>query len=516
MAVGLIETTIALAESSPEATAVCEIDTGRSFSRGAILAAAIRLADELDALVPPGSTVMLHGPGGAGYWAGLLAILGTGRRLLPVGVETVDADRAALAEAHRVEVVVETDAARATDAAVDGSIARLQVVFEDDPKAGLGAGLGTGLGTGLRVGDAARRLDRGANASLLLRSSGSTGRPAVALREAAALDRVSATLVEVLGLREDDRVLVTVPMQHAYGIEHGVFAPMRAGATVAFKAGFDLMAGAAALLDGTTVFPAVPVTLEAATRVAQDGSRLRLAYTAGAPLPESVATAFETAWGVPVGDLYGMTEVGTITFGPGDDRRDGARAAARPVRGVSIGVIDPEAEDAAAVIRTSGAGELVVRSDAMFTGYLDGVDAPPAPGRRVDGHLRTGDLGEIDDDGRVRITGRAKLQFDVGGLKVNPEEVEAVLSRIAQIREVAVVPVSLSETVTRVMAVIVPEPGMDIGPAGFEIAVRVTGRRHLAPHQRPRIVRIVDELPRSATGKLLRGRLMDGLISADG
>jgi acyl-coenzyme A synthetase/AMP-(fatty) acid ligase len=294
-------------------------------------------------------------------------------------------------------------------------------------------------------------------------------------------------------------------MQHAYGIEHGVMAPMRAGATVAFKAGFDLMAGAEALLDGTTVFPAVPVTLEAATRVARTDHTLRLAYTAGSPLPESVRTAFEAAWNVPVGDLYGMTEVGTITWGFGDDRR--------AVPGVSIGVVDPESDDASATIRSTGAGEIVVRSDAMSTGYLAEAGVRPDPGRRIDGHLRTGDLGEIDENGRLRITGRAKLQFDVGGLKVNPEEVEAVLLTIEQIREVAVVPVALSETVTRVMAVVVLDPDMNIGPAGLDIAIRVRSRERLAPHQRPRIVQVVEELPRSATGKLLRGRLIDAFTA---
>ena len=492
MAVGLIRAVIDAAIADPQRPAVVEVDHGIEVSRGAMLHEASRLAAMLDATTPENATVMLHGPGGAAYWAGLLAVFGTGRRLLPVGTETVATDRAALADAHRVVAVIETSAdATWSDPPSDAVV--IPVAF------------GTADDSEVEVEAAAARLDRAATASLLLRSSGTTGRPGVALREAEALDRVSATLVDVLGLRDDDRVLATLPMQHAYGIEHGVMAPMRAGATVAFKAGFDLMAGAEALLDGTTVFPAVPVTLEAATRVARTDHTLRLAYTAGSPLPESVRTAFEAAWNVPVGDLYGMTEVGTITWGFGDDRR--------AVPGVSIGVVDPESDDASATIRSTGAGEIVVRSDAMSTGYLAEAGASPDRGRRIDGHLRTGDLGEIDESGYLRITGRAKLQFDVGGLKVNPEEVEAVLLTIEQIREVAVVPVALSETVTRVMAVVVLDPDMNIGPAGLDIAIRVRSRERLAPHQRPRIVQVVEELPRSATGKLLRGRLIDAFTA---
>jgi len=499
MAVGLIRAVVAAATADPDRPAVVEIDHGVTVSRAAIVTEAARLAARLDETTPANATVMLHGPGGAAYWAGLLAAFGSGRRLLPVGVETVAGDRASLADAHRVAAVIETSSAGAwTDP--PPSITTVPVGFESWPGPTTTPDIARRFETtsATRIETAAARLDRGASASLLLRSSGTTGRPGVALRDAAALDRVSETLVEVLGLRDDDRVLATLPMQHAYGIEHGVLGPMRAGATVAFKAGFDLMAGADALLDGTTVFPAVPVTLEAATRVARPDHTLRLAYTAGSPLPDSVRRGFEAAWRIPVGDLYGMTEVGTITWGVGDDRR--------AVSGVSIGVVDPDADDDVATIARCGRGEIVVRSDAMSSGYLAGADADPDPGRRIDGHLRTGDLGEIDAVGRLRITGRAKLQFDVGGLKVNPEEIEAVLAAIPTVREVAVVPVPLSDTVTRVMAVIVV--AADAVSAVVEQAIRETARRELAPHQRPRIVKVVDALPRSATGKLLRGRLI--------
>lgn len=484
MAVGLIDDFRRLAAEEPDRVAVEEVDGGRRFDRGAVLAEAERLAGVLDEIAPEGATVLLRGPGGAGFWAALLAVFGTGRRLIPLAPDAVDAEATSLVEAHGVAVVLETEGIEDRTGSPDVANVEAVLVHPD-----------------ARADPGASRLDRGDRACLLLRSSGTTGRPGVAMRTAAALDRVSTTLVGTLGLTDRDRVLSTIPMSHAYGIEHGVLAPMRAGAEVAFKSGFDLMAGAEALLDRTTVFPAVPVTLEAATRIARPDSRLRLVYTAGAPLPDSIRSAFESAWDLPVADLYGMTEVGTITWGFDGDHR--------AVPGVSIGIVDPEAADGDAVVRRSGIGEIVVSSDAMAVGYVSTADAEPDPGRRVDGHLRTGDLGEIDEAGRVRITGRTKLQFDVGGLKVNPEEVEEALLRIPQVREVAVVPVALSETVNRVMAVLVLEN--DIGPAGMNIALRVTGQRYLAPHQRPRMIRVVDELPRSPTGKLLRGRLIESL-----
>ena len=481
MAVALIEAFRLSARREPGRPSVIEVEAGRSRSRGEILNAALRLAEWLDREVPGHATVLLHGPGGAGYWAGLIAVLGSGRRLLPVGPDVTDADRASLVNSHRVAAVVETDPTSCWSSPPEG-LPRSVVDLDTTPGDG-------GPDT----------LDRGGRSSLLLRSSGTTGRPGVVLREAPAIDRIASTLVQVLELGEDDRVLATIPMQHAYGIEHGVFAPMLAGASVAFKAGFDLMAGAGALLEGTTVFPAVPVTLEAAARVGRRGTDLRLAYTAGTRLPSGVREAFKAAWDVPVGDLYGMSEIGTITWGVDDD--------GSPVPGVSIGVIDPEDPSATPRMRREGVGEIVVRSDAMFKGYLDRCDVEPDPGRRVDGHLRTGDLGEIDASGRVRITGRAKLQFDVGGLKVNPEDVERALGGTPGVREVAVVPLDLTETVTRVMAVVVPEDDRD--RTGLETAVRDEARRLLPAHQRPRVIRFVSELPRSATGKMLRGRLQE-------
>ena len=489
MAVSLIQAFLAAARREPERVAIHEMDVDRSRTRGEILGAAVRVARWLDRMVPEGATVLLHGPGGAGYWAGLIAVLGTGRRLLPVGTEATDADRHSLVASHRITAIIETDS-KSIWSSPPGGVVSSTVEFpspgpdpEPDPEPDPGSD----------------PLDRGARASLLLRSSGSTGRPGVVLRGADSIDRVAATLVRVLDLSEADRVLATIPMQHAYGIEHGVFAPMWAGASVTFKTGFDLISGADALLRGTTVFPAVPVTLEAAVRVGRKGTDLRLAYTAGTRLPGSVREAFEHAWEVPVGDLYGMTEIGTIAWGLDGD--------GTPVPGVSVGVIDPEDASSSPAIRLHGQGEIVVSSDAMFEGYLDHGDAPLDPGRRVDGHLRTGDLGQIDPAGRVRITGRAKLQFDVGGLKVNPEDVEKAIANTPGVREVAVVPVHLTETVSRVLAVIVAAEGAD--RAGLESAVREEAGRSLPAHQRPRMVRFVSELPRSPTGKLLRGRLVD-------
>jgi long-chain acyl-CoA synthetase len=493
VAAELIADFIASVDRGPDRPAILDIASGRTATRSSILRDAVALARRLDDVAPEDAVVMLHGPGGAAYWSGLLATFGTGRRLLPVGVETSARDRAKLHAAHRVDVVIETDPRTSWDDAPEDAHLLVEPASIGLDTAGID------------------RLGRGGTASLLLRSSGTTGRPAVALRTAAALDRVSKTLVDILELHHEDEILATLPMQHAYGIEHGVFAPMRAGASVRHQAGFDLGPGVEALGNGVTVFPGVPVTLEAASRVGRPGSALRLAYSAGSSLPTSVREGFEAAWDCPTGNLYGATELGTITFGVGGDDR--------MVPGVSVRVASVVDEDAGEipVATNTGSGELVVRSDAMFAGYQDTRDAILEPGRRIDGHFRTGDLGTVDEDGRVEITGRAKIQFDVGGLKVNPTEVESVLMEHPSIREVAVVPLPLTETVTRVRVVVVAE-GADDPATRATILNDLSGiaKRELAPHQRPRTCDFLDELPRTLTGKLLRGRLMEMVTEVDG
>lgn len=451
MAERLISAACAHAERTPDRRAV-EAIGGEGWTWSQVFERAQAIVGWLDEHVECGGVIMLYGPGGGAFWASTLAVIGSGRRLLPVGSDCSETETKAIAMAQGIDAAL-----CSAPCTVDFGVDAIEV-----------GAISSGAGS----------LDRAQTGSLLLRSSGSTGNPAVALRASAALDRVAETLVEVLELSPSDRVLAALPMHHAYGIEHAVLAPIMAGAEVIWQPGFELTRSAELLQTLVTVYPAVPVTLDAAARLDSSRSRLRLAYTAGSALPEQVRTLFEAKWKVPVGDLYGATELGTISWGV-----DGE---ARAVRGVSI--------------KTSPEGELLVKSDAMFEGYLDRRGDQVRPGEAIDGHFRTGDLGRIDD-GVVHITGRLKAQFDVGGLKVNPEDVEAVLQGCPGLHEVAVLPLVLTETVTRVRLVVVSDASPE--------AIRAFARATLAPHLRPRQIEVVDRLPRTASGKIKRYELLD-------
>jgi acyl-CoA synthetase (AMP-forming)/AMP-acid ligase II len=225
--------------------------------------------------------------------------------------------------------------------------------------------------------------------------------------------------------------------------------------------------------------------------------RLRRVISAGSPLAPELARRFAFAFGVPVGQIYGATEFGSVAYNDPDawdEARDGAfrpDCVGLPFPGVRVRVRD---------------GQIAVAADSMLDAYLD----DPAPPTR-DGFLETGDLGHLDERGRIYLTGRLKLMIDVGALKVNPLEVEAVLARHPGVREVVVVPISYSPTASRLKAVIVPEPDAELDR---EEILRFA-REHLIHYKVPRSVEIRRDVPRSPTGKILRQALMPRPGAAD-
>jgi acyl-CoA synthetase (AMP-forming)/AMP-acid ligase II len=345
------------------------------------------------------------------------------------------------------------------------------------------AWMGPGAGSKLRSGD------------LLLQSSGTTGLPKIVRRSGDSLDAVARGSAESVGFRPDDRVLMTVPLTHSYGLEHGVLAPIWAGSCVHLCRGLNLPVIVPELIaGGITLFPGVPSTFEMLAGVAEAGltmPSLRTAYAAGAPLPRPVFDAFAERFGIRVAQLYGASEIGSVTFNPPGDDFDPA-SAGLPFNGVSIRILHP---DTNAALPTGAEGQVAVRAASMFSGYLN------APADLIDGYFATGDLGRLDAAGRLFITGRIKLLIDVGGLKVNPLEVEAVLAEHPAVAACVVVPVQQSQTVFRLKAIIAPRhPAAP--PAASDL--RRFAQSRLAAYKVPRLFEVRDSLPRSATGKILR------------
>jgi long-chain acyl-CoA synthetase len=330
--------------------------------------------------------------------------------------------------------------------------------------------------------------------AVVLVSSGTTGASKLAVRGAAALDADAMNVAGATRLGPEGRVLLGVPACHSYGLDT-IVACVLTGAAIDVLEPFDTVAAAGHLARHATVFPGVPAMFEALGRCGppQSPDPRTLVFSAGSPLSDRVRDSFESAWRLRAGELYGASELGTVTFSDPAGKGFVPGHVGSPLRGVSIRILDPS--DARRVLSTGATGQVAVRAPSMFGGYLDG-EAP-----LTDGHFLTGDLGRLDERGRLFITGRLKLLIDVGGLKVNPQEVEAALASHPGVAECVVVALPLSDTVTRLRAVYIPrEPGR----APEDASLREFLRSRLAPHQVPRVIEPVTSLPRSPTGKVLR------------
>lgn len=332
--------------------------------------------------------------------------------------------------------------------------------------------------------------------SIVLGSSGTTGLPKLVIRESPALDADAKGVADGLGLTSADRVLCVPPLCHSYGVDL-LLGTLCAGATLVVVREFDPAGAAKLIAEGVTVLPGVPFVFEALSRVEAPGSaRIRTAVSAGTALSPRVREEFSSRWNVEIGQLYGATELGTVSLCvPGTAEFD-PESIGRPLEGVTFRVVD--VDDPTREVADGEEGQLAVRAASMLSGYVDGE------AELVDGHLLTGDLARRDSQGRHTITGRLKLLIDSGGFKVNPLEVEHALSEHPGVAECAVVGLALSDTIQRLFAfVVAKEPGRPPG----DRELRAFLRERLAPTKIPRGFRLVEKLPRSAMGKLLRDQL---------
>jgi long-chain acyl-CoA synthetase len=361
------------------------------------------------------------------------------------------------------------------------------------------------LQIGLPEGANAPRHPTPARGSLMLQSSGTTGTPKIVYRSADSLDAVARNVVESTQLARNDHVLAAMPLCHSYGVENGLLAPILAGAAIHLADGFDPASIARHFaMEGITVFPGVPFMFQI---LAERGDgfamrTLRLAYSAGGSLPVHVADAFHARFGIRIGQLYGSTEMGSVTFGDSAQACFCQSSVGQAMRGVTIRILDPDHPNIESPLERGLEGLVAIRGPSMLDRYVD--DDSPA---LTDGYFFTGDLGRLDANGNLLITGRTKLQIDVGGMKVNPLEVEHVLAQHPAVLECVVVPERVTHTVNRLKAFIALRKQPDGGEAE---ELREFARAQLAPFKVPRLFEFRDSLPKSPTGKILREALRCG------
>jgi len=305
-------------------------------------------------------------------------------------------------------------------------------------------------------------------------------------------------------------VYAVLPMFHAYGLTLCLTFAMSMGARLVLFPKFDPdMVLEVSKKHPATFLPLVPPIADRLLKTAQEkGISLQgteVAISGAMALSHELVVPFEEASGGFLVEGYGLSECSPVLMAnPVADSRV-AGTVGLPLPGTECRVVDPEnpTED----VPAGSAGELVVRGPQVFSGYYGKPEATEAV--FVDGWFRTGDIVTIDEQGFVRIVDRIKELIITGGFNVAPTEVENILRQHPDVVDAAVVGLPSSHSGEEVVAAIVVEDGVD---ADID-AIREFARGILTPYKVPRRVFIVDELPKSLIGKVLRRQVKEKLVS---
>ncbi len=297
----------------------------------------------------------------------------------------------------------------------------------------------------------------------------------------------------------DDNLALCLPLFHVHGLGVGLHGTLVTGAAATVIPRFEPGAiGEAVTKAGATMLFGVPTMYH---RLAEspnlpDLAALRLAVSGSAPLPAELHAAVRAGCGQAVLERYGMTETVMLVSNPYDgERRPGT--VGFPLPGVQVRLAP----------REGGTAEIEVRGPNVIAGYLDNP-AATAEAYTSDGWFRTGDLGVVDADGYLTISGRAKELIITGGYNVYPREVEEVLRSHAGVLDAAVVGAASEQWGETVVGFVVPVDAVDEAMLLSELDEWCAER--LVPYKRPREWRIVESIPRNALGKIMRHELASG------
>jgi acyl-CoA synthetase (AMP-forming)/AMP-acid ligase II len=331
-------------------------------------------------------------------------------------------------------------------------------------------------------------------------TSGTTGTPKGAQRSSPDGLFAMAALIDKIPFRSRDTMMVAAPLFHSWGFFHFVMS-LPTASTLVLRRRFDPEGTLQAVQEHrANVLAVVPVMLQRIlqlpeeTLASYDLSSLRITSLSGSALPGELAIEWMDRFGDSVYNLYGSTEVAYATVATPADLRAAPGTAGRPPRGTVVRLYDEQGRE----VPRGEVGRIFVGNEMSFEGYTGGG------GKEViDGLLSSGDVGHLDAGGHLFVDGRDDEMIVSGGENVFPREVEDLLADHEAVVEVAVIGVEDDEYGQRLKAFVVVAEDAELSEEELKSHVKA----HLAGYKAPREVEFMAELPRNATGKILKREL---------
>jgi len=342
----------------------------------------------------------------------------------------------------------------------------------------------------------------------ILFTSGTTGNPKGVVTCHGQNIRTFEIWSDTIGLRADDNYLIIAPFFHSFGYKAGWLAAIIRGARILPVLSFDLDTVMQQIQeDKVSMLPGPPTIYQSLLahprRGEYDLSSLRLASTGAAPVPVELVRQMREDLGFDVVvTAYGLTECcGVMTIcRPDDSAEIISHSSGRAMDGIEVKLVDPEGN----TVPPNEKGEIWCRGFNVMQHYFENEEAT-AETISADGWLKTGDVGVMDENGYVDITGRIKEMFIVGGFNCYPAEIENALCDMPGIARAAVVGVPDERMGEVAKAYLVKDAGAEVD----EEAVIAWSRDNMANYKVPRSVVFLEELPMNAGGKVVKSQLAD-------